>query len=137
MDKPENIYEAIEFMIDGNVHRYNRKQIGLILRPTKLVETVKAWLSKCISGESDVHFSPGDIDTICEITGRADILLTYLCDRFGFEVPNKRPENLSLENEVLILRQAAKEHGVDVEKYIEGHKDLFLVHFKKQSDSDQ
>lgn len=132
MDKPENIYEAIEFMVDTNVGRQNRKQVAGALRPNKTIDSVKAWFSKCISGDGDVNFTPGDIEMICEKTGQAGILIAYLCERFGYEIPPKKPDNLTPESEIIILRRALKENGIDVQQYLEDHKNLFSVHFKKQ-----
>ena len=134
LDTPQTILEAIEFMIDTNVHRYNRKTIACMLRPTMKAESAKAWLTHCLDPEKDFRFTPQDVDRICEITGRADIYMNFLADRHGFERTAKKVI-LNAENEVIILRQALQENGLDPEeclnRYIEEHKNLFAVAFKK------
>jgi hypothetical protein len=141
MEQPDDTLEAIEFMVDRNIHGYNRKQIAIRVRPDirgrdeeQKIKNAKAWLTKCLDPNSNQHFKPKDIDRICEVTGRADILINHLADNNGFE-RTARKVRLDAKNEVIILRQAFRENGLDpdeaLDTYIKAHKDLFAVAFKK------
>jgi|GEM_PF-6814876 len=142
MDQPTDMLEAIEFMIDRNIHGYSRKQIAILARPDirgrdddAKVRNAKSWLTKCLDPNSGQHFKPKDIDRICVVTGRADILINHLADNHGFE-RTARKVRLDPKNEVIVLRQAFKEHGLDpdeiLDSYIKSHKGLFAVAFKKK-----
>lgn len=128
LDTPQTILEAIEFMIDTNVHRHNRKTIACMLRPTMKAESAKAWLTHCLDPEKDFRFTPQDVDRICEITGRADIYINYLADRHGFERTAKKIVLDPVHAEV-ILRQVLKDRGLDpdeeIKECIKQHKPLF------------
>ena len=128
MDRPSNALEAIEFMIDTNVHRYNRKQIAMMLRPHMKPESAKAWLTKCLDPETDLRFTPDDVDRICAITGRGDIYLGYLADQHGFERPAKKVV-LDPATAEKILRQALRDRGLapddEIKECIKQHKPLF------------
>lgn len=129
MDTPQNILEAIEFMIDTNIHRHNRKTIACMLRPGMKAESAKAWLTHCLDPEKDFRFTPQDVDTICDITGRADIYLNYLADRHGFERTVKK---VVLDPVVAerVLRQILTDRGMnpddEIKECLRQHKPLFL-----------
>lgn len=137
MDTPQNALEAIEFMIDTNVHRYNRKQIACMLRPKLKPETAKVWLTNCLNPEGEQHFHPDDVDRICEITGKGDIYLNYFADQHGFEKVSKKVI-LDPANEVIILRQALIDRGEDPSKVtkdvLKEHKGLLALSLKKKND---
>ena len=135
MDKPQDLLEAIEFMIDTNIHRHNRKEIACMLRPNmkgdpeKKVASAKAWFSNCLNPDGDQHFHPEDVDAICEITGRADIYINYLADKHGFERPTKKIV-LDPSTAERVLRQALLDRGLDpdeeIKQCIRQHKPFFL-----------
>lgn len=137
MDAPKDLLEAIEFMIDGNVHRYNRKQIAMRLRPNmrgadeeKKADNAKSWLSNCLNPDGDQHFHPDDIENICEITGRADILLHFVADRNGYERTTKKIV-LDPATAERILRQVLKDRDINPDEAIKEclamHKPLFAI----------
>jgi hypothetical protein len=135
MELPLDALEAIEAMIDCNIHGYSRKQIACMLRPKLSMPAAKSWLSKCLDPLGDQNFHPNDVDQICEITGRTDIYINYFADKHGWERTGRRVK-LDARNEVILLRQALKEHGLDPDEalsdYLEEHKDLFAITFKKE-----
>lgn len=137
MELPRDALEAIEFMVDTNVHRYNRKQIAVLVRPRMKVEAAKAWLTRCLDPDSDQHFYPGDVDRICEITGRADIYINYLADRHGFERTTKKLV-LDPAKEVVVLRQRLKDLGKDpdreIKECLDDHKGLLVLALKKEKE---
>jgi hypothetical protein len=134
MDQPIDELEAIEFMIDTNIHRYSRKQIACMLRPKFKVERAKEWLSKCLNPKGDQHFRPKDVRDICRITGRGDIYLNFFADDLGFERTIKKVV-LDPAKEVVVLRQALMDLGKDPDKVtkecLQEHKGLLVLALKK------
>lgn len=130
MDTPKEALEAIEYMIDTNVHRYTRKQIAMTLRPKMKPEAAKAWLSNCLNPNGDQHLHPDDVDQICEITGRADIYLNYLADHHGFERSVKKIVLDPIHAEI-ILRQVLKDNDINpddaIKECLKKHKPLFAM----------
>jgi hypothetical protein len=67
--------------------------------------------------------------------GATDIYINYFADKHGGERTGRRVK-LDARNEVILLRQALKEHGLDPDEalsdYLEEHKDLFAITFKKE-----
>lgn len=142
MDTPKTILEAIEFMIDCNVHRYNRKQIAMRLRPNmrgadeeQKAKGAKAWLSNCLNPDGDQHFHPEDVNAICKITGRGDIYLNFLADEHGFERTAKKVV-LDPVKEVLILRKVLNDMGRDpdreIKECLDDHQGLLKLALKKR-----
>lgn len=134
-DTPKEALEAIEYMVDTNIHRYTRKQIAMMLRPKMKIEAAKAWFTNCLNPNGDQHFHPDDVDLICKITGRADIYLNYLADRHGFERSAKKIMLDPIHAEI-VLRQALKDMDINPDEAIKEcllkHKPLFAIKEKAE-----
>jgi len=122
-------------MVGANINKYERKIIIAMMQPDKKEAWARSWFAKCLSGLYKDHFSPKQLEQLCEVTGRPDILINYMCDKFGYERPPKKIE-ISRDNEVKILRQALKERGCDPDRVvgecIREHKHLLSISFKKK-----
>ena len=118
--KPDDIYEALNLMVATNVHGMNQKQIAMLLRPTKTADQAKTWLSRCLREDGDMQFSPADIKKLCHVTGRAEILVNFLCDVSGFERPAKKLTPLSPEKELQLIKKilAKEKITIDIDKHV-------------------
>ena len=128
--KPSTIYEALALMVaySGKSH----KEIACELRPTKSVESAKSWFSRCLNEEDDWNFTPEDIDHLCRVTGRADILINYLCDAHGFERPSRKL-TLPPEKENKLIKEFLHKKGVlrDYEEFLKDNAHIISLEVKR------
>ncbi len=93
MDKYDFLfYEGMEDALEKAIisSGKSKKEIASALYPDCQIETAKSRLSRALSPEhSDVHISIGHLKAIMKET-RADDVIFYLCDEFGFERPAKK-----------------------------------------------
>lgn len=103
----------------------SKKEIAGIIYPGRKIETATSLLSRALTPENtDVNLNIEMIETIMTNT-RADDFIFYLCDKFGFERPKRKPAALesmvytkieTLQRQMAELMDMVKKSAADKEK---------------------
>lgn len=117
----EDAYQALDQSIAETGR--SRKEIAVKVYPGRRIETAVSLFSRAMSPENtDVNLNIEGIETIIENT-RPDDYIYYLCDKYGFERPDRK--KAALETEIRLTMQnlqkqmaelAAKMERVEKEK---------------------
>ena len=111
----EDAYDALNQSIAETGR--SRKDIASKVYPGRKIETALSLFSRAMSPENtDVHLSQEMIEAIIEST-RPDDYLFYLCDKFGFERPARKPA--ALEAEIRLSMQGMQRQMGEMMKKLE------------------
>lgn len=93
----EDIYQALnQSIVETGT---SRKKLALTIYPGTPVATAQSKFTRAMNPENgDVHLSAEMILTIMEETRSEDVIY-FLCDRFGFKRPERKPA--ALESQLL------------------------------------
>lgn len=132
MHKLNNLCEVFQVMSSTNHFGKSQKQIACEIRPDLInpradnpTKQVESWLNRCLNPFGDRYFRPDELSRFIEACGNAEILINFLCEKYGFESPVRKVV-LSPEKELKVLRQILDEKKikVDVGKYVETHRNV-------------
>lgn len=91
----EDAYDALNQAIAETGR--SRKEIAARVYPGRKIETAHSLLSRALSPENtDVHLTQEMVETIMEAS-RPDDYIFYLCDKFGFDRPARKPAALEAD----------------------------------------
>ena len=124
----KNLYKVYQVMVATNPQGKNNKQIAMEVWPDRVEDKAKELLSKCISPLYEMrNFKPHELERFIGACGNSEILINYLCDRYGHERP-PRKLILTPDKELKIIRQMAAEGIVPtddaIQEYIKEHKGI-------------
>ena len=87
----EGIMDAVSKMVYGNPKGLNLKQFGMSLWPAKNEDSARSEFSRAISEQySNVNLTLEELEKVMDISGNPEVIVNYLCDRFGFDRPHKK-----------------------------------------------
>jgi hypothetical protein len=111
----EDAYDALNQAIAETGR--SRKEIASKIYPGRKIETAHSLFSRAMSPENtDVHMTQEMIETIIE-NSRADDYIFYLCDKYGFERPGRKPA--ALEAEIRLSLQGMQKQMGELMKKME------------------
>ena len=124
----KNLYEVYQVMAATNPQGKSNKKIAMEVWPDRGEEKAKELLSKCISPLYEMrNFKPKELERFIGVCGNSEILINYLCDRYGLERPTRKLI-LTPDKELKIIRQMAAEGIVPtddaIQEYIKEHKGI-------------
>ncbi len=99
MADPNRPYEDPYSALDQSIAATgkSKKEIAAIVYPGRRIETALSLLSRALTPENtDVNLNIEMIETIMSNT-RPDDFIYYMCDRFGFERPERKKAALETE----------------------------------------
>jgi len=111
----EDAYDALNQSIAATGR--SRKEIAIRVYPGRPLNTAQSLLTRALSPENtDVHLSQEIIETILDAT-RADDYIFYLCEKYGFERPGKKPA--ALESDIRLGLQGMQRQMSELMKKVE------------------
>jgi len=111
----EDAYDALNQSIAETGR--SRKEIASKVYPGRKIETAHSLFSRALTPENtDVHLTQEMIETIMEAT-RPDDYVFYLCDKFGFDRPPRKPA--ALETDIRLNLQGMQRQMIELVKKME------------------
>lgn len=111
----EDAYDALNQAIAETGR--SRKEVSSRVYPGRKIETALSLFSRAMSPENtDVHLSQEMVETVMECA-RPDDYIFYLCDKFGFERPARKPA--ALEAEIRINLQGMQRQMAEMMRKLE------------------
>ena len=111
----EDAYDALNQSIAETGR--SRKEIAARVYPGRKIETAHSLFSRALSPENtDVHLTEEMIETIMDAS-RPDDYIFYLCDKYGFDRPARKPA--ALEADIRLNLQGMQKQMIELVKKID------------------
>ena len=111
----EDAYEALEAAM--NATGKSRKELAALCYPGRRLETAFSLFSRAMNPENtDVNLTNEQKEIILKNT-RADDYIYYLCDKFGFERPEKQKN--AIEDELRLSMMSMQKQMLDMMQKLE------------------